>query len=117
VLASVIDAEVLILVLLVYALPLGLALVAARHARSRGARATLHLGVLTFAVLFAVASAVPQFCTGSILKGLAACTPGFILTIEPVLAPVLLAGILLGYPILGPVLVILAAILEWRERR
>jgi hypothetical protein len=111
------DAEVPILVLLVYGLPLALALAAARHARSRAARRILVIGVLAFATPFATAWAVEEACTGSILKGLNACMPGFALTLEPVLAPILLAGILLGYPALGPVLVALGAILEWKARR
>ncbi len=103
-----------VIAILMILLPFGAFLLSGR-AVSRPAYWILRVGGLYFAVTMALTVIINNLCGGDLLKGLTQCLGGTEVVFRP-LAPLLLLSVA-ALLIAGPVLLVIAAVLEALARR
>jgi hypothetical protein len=96
-------------------LPFIVALLASRYAQSLWAARLLSWGGAIFLIVIFLIFIFELQCRGSMLKGFVECQPAFFLNlVSAMAAPLILA--LLSYAVVGPIILIVAGIMEYQKR-
>jgi hypothetical protein len=92
------------------------ALAISRFATSRIAKRILIVGGLYFLIVILLAYMFGQQCVGGLIEGFSSCQPAFLAPVAQTLASPLLISFF-GYLVVGPGVLLAAAIFEFLKRR